>query len=247
VRLLTLVWLVLFVGGCGGGGGDGSPGSSAEGAYAGTLTGSLSSNFQSLVLENGEFWSLYGVQTATFFAVAGFVEGSGTSSNGRFTSSNTKDFGFIPALAVTTNATYNAGAHTINGTLSGPGVVGFSGGPVPGSLYNYNSAASLSTIIGAWSTNTLTGEVVAINIAGNGSFTALSNLGCGFSGVITPRASGKNVFNVSLTFGPAPCALPGEAASGIAVSYPLSTGQTQLLVTVVNSQRTIGTAAAGVR
>ena len=85
---------------CGGGGSDSpapSAGPTAEGVYGGTLTGSTSSAFQLLVLENGEFWAMYGTQTASAFGVAGFIQGSGTSNNGSYTSSNTKDFGVNPA------------------------------------------------------------------------------------------------------------------------------------------------------
>lgn len=237
--------------GCGGGGGDsGTPlaSSSAEGVYGGTLTGSTSSAFQLLILENGDFWSMYGTQSSTIFGVAGFVQGSGSSSNGSFTSSNTKDFGFSPAVAASTSATYNATAKTISGTLSaGARTVTFSGGPIAGSLYDYNAAASLTTVSGSWTTTSLTGETVALNIASTGAFTATSSLGCSFSGTVAPRASGKNVFNVSLTFGAAPCALAGQTATGIAVAYPLSSGRTQLLVSVVDSTRTYGTAAFGTR
>jgi hypothetical protein len=235
---------------CGGGGGDSNPaaGSTAEGVYGGTLTGSSSSAFQLLVLENGEFWAMYGTQTSTVFGVAGFIQGSGTSNNGSFTSANTKDFGLVPAVAGSTSATYNATAKTITGTVTATGgTVGFSGGPIPGSLYNYDAPASLATVSGAWSTTSLAGETVAINIAGTGSFTAASSLGCNFSGSVAPRSSGKNVFNVSLTFGAAPCALPSQPATGIAVAYPLASGQTQLIVAVTNSGRTVGTAAFGAR
>lgn len=233
---------------CGGGGDSGSSGATAEGVYGGTLTGSTSSAFQLLVLENGEFWAMYGTRTSTFFGVAGFIQGSGTSNNGSFTSSNTKDFGFAPARSGSTSATYDATAKTISGTVtSAGGSVGFSGGPIPGSLYNYNTAATLNTIAGSWSTTTLTGESVSLTIASNGSFTASSGTGCVFSGTVVPRASGKNVFNVALTFGAAPCALAGQAATGIAVAYPLANGQTQLLVAVVDGARTVGTAAFGTR
>jgi hypothetical protein len=235
---------------CGGGGDGGtSTGPSAEGVYGGTLTGSTSNAFQLLVLENGEFWAMYGTQTSNFFAIAGFIQGSGTSNNGSFASSNTKDFGFSPARAGSTSATYNAAAKTIAGTVTatGGGSVSFSGGPVPGSLYNYNSAAALSTVSGSWSTTTLTGESVAITIAASGSFTASSGAGCNFGGTVTPRASGKNVFNVALNFGSAPCALAGQSATGIAVAYPLANGQTQLVVAVVDGTRTAGTAAVGTR
>ncbi len=242
------VTLVGALAACGGGGDSGTTGPTAEGVYGGTLTGSTSTAFQLLVLENGEFWAMYGTRTSTFFGVAGFIQGSGTSNNGSFTSSNTKDFGFVPARAGSTTATYDAAAKTISGSVTASGgSVGFSGGPIPGSLYNYNNPATLSTITGSWTTSTLTGESVAINIASNGSFAASSSAGCNFSGTVTPRASGKNVFNVSLTFGAAPCALAGQPATGIAVAYPLANGQTQLLVAVVDSGRTAGTAAFGTR
>ena len=242
---------VVVLSACGGGGGDSPPaanGPSAEGVYGGTLSGSSSNAFQLLVLENGDFWAMYGTQTSTVFAVAGFIQGSGTSNIGSFTSSNTKDFGFSPAVAGNTSATYNVTAKTISGTvMATAGTVTFNGGPIAGSLYNYNTPASIATVAGAWTTTILTGETANLNIATNGSFTAVSSLGCNFSGTVTPRASGKNVFNVSLTFGATPCALPSQVVTGIAVAYPLASGSTQLVVAVTNSARTAGTAAFGTR
>lgn len=225
-----------------------SPGPSAEGVYSGTMTGSRSTAFEALVLENGDWWSVYGTKTSSIFSVAGFVQGSGTSNNGRFTSSNAKDFGFAPASAGTLNATYDATAKTISGTFSAGTQTGtFSGGPIAGSLYNYNTAAALTTVVGAWSTTSLTGEGVAINVASTGAFTAVSSLGCNFTGTITPRPSGKNVFNVAMAFGAAPCALPGQSATGIALAYPLTSGRTQLLVSAVDGTRSYGAAVFGTR
>lgn len=238
--------------GCGGGGGGSTtpitPGPSAEGVYGGTMTGSRSTAFETLVLENGEFWTAYGTQTATIFSVAGFGQGSGTSNNGSYTSSNAKDFGFTPAVAAALNATYDATAKTISGTYSVGTLTGtFSGGPIAGALYNYNTAAALTTVVGSWSTTSLTGEGVAINVASTGAFTAASSLGCNFKGTITPRDSGKNVFNVAMTFGAAPCALPGQSATGIALAYPLTSGRTQLLVSAVDGTRSYGSAVFGTR
>lgn len=191
---------------------------------------------------------MYGTRTSTLFGVAGFVQGSGGSSNGNFTSSTTKDFGFSPAVAATTNASYNATAKTISGTVSANSqTVAFNGGPIAASLYDYNAAASLTTVSGSWTTTSLTGETIALSIATTGAFTATSSVGCRFSGTVAPRASGKNVFNVSLTFGTAPCALAGQTATGIATAYPVASGRTQLLVSVVDSTRTYGTAAFGTR
>lgn len=235
---------------CGGGGDSGSSNSSAtaEGVYGGTMTGSNSQAFQLLVLENGEFWGMYGAQTTSAFAVAGFVQGSGSSLSGAYASSNTRDFGSTPAQLGVTAATYDASAKTISGSVAfSAGKVSFSGGPIAGTLYDYNTPASLSTVAGAWTLNGLNGESIALTIAAGGTFSATSGLGCKFSGTVSPRASGKNVFNVNLTFGALPCALPNQSASGIAVAYPLASGKTQLLVAVVDSTRTVGTAGFGTR
>ena len=242
MKLLATVLASLTLVACGGGGDDSPPptppvASTPEGVYGGKLTGSTSSDFEALFLENGEFWTLYGLSTPSAFFVSGFVQGSGTSNSGSYTSTNAKDFGFAPAMAGTLSATYNTTAKTIAGTFSTPsGAVTFSGGPIPDSLYVYDKPATLSSVAGAWSTSSLTGESVAINVASNGAFTAAGSSGCRFSGTVTPRPSGKNVFNVALTFGPAPCALPGQTGTGIAITYPLANGQSQLVVVSVITQ-----------
>ena len=241
--------------GCGGGGGDSASTpitptvtASAEGVYGGTLTGSSSSAFQMLVLENGDVWALYGTQSSTVFGVTGFIQGTGTSLNGSFDSTNTKDFGFSPARAGTTSAKYDATAKTVSGTIANSGgSVSFSGGPIAGSLYNYNSPASIATVAGAWSMTGLTNERIALNVAASGAFTASTNFGCNFTGTIAARPSGKNIFNVAITFGAAPCALVGQNATGIAVVYPLANGQNQLVVAAVDGTRTYGAAAFGSR
>lgn len=240
---------------CGGGGGDGgtpiSPttGALAEGVYGGTLSGNTTSTaFELLVLEKGEFWSMYGTQTDSTFGVAGFIQGSGTSVNGSFSSFNSKDFGFAPAVTVTTSATYDATAKTITGTIAaGTSSVAFSGGPIAGSLYNYNTAASLTSIAGVWSTTTIKGEVVTLTVATDGQYTAAGTSGCQFSGTVAPRKSGKNVFDVTITFGAAPCDLPGQSGTGVALVYPITGDKTQLLVAATDSTRTYGSAVFGTR
>ena len=250
---LVAAMTVLLVG-CGGGGSDSrapAPGAgpSAEGVYGGTLTGStVNRDFQMLVLETGEVWALYGAQTSGQFGVAGFIQGSGSSSNGSFTSPDTRDFGFSPAVSGSTKASYDATAKTVAGTVTWPsGAVSFNGGPVAGSLYDYNKPAALSTIAGVWSAASVTGERISLNVGASGAFTANSSLGCNFSGTVTPRPSGKNVFNVALTFGAAPCALAGQGANGIALAYPLANGKTQLLMVAVDGARQYGSAAFATR
>lgn len=223
------------------------PASSAEGVYGGTLTGSTSSHFRALILENGEFWSLYGRDAGSIFYVEGLVQGVGSWNQGSFTSSNVKDFGFYPAIQGTLTSTYQTGAKTISGTVTADGgSVQFSGGPIPGATYNYESAANLSTVSGRWDAMSSAGGSISINVSASGS-VSFAEGGCTGSGSISPRPSGKNVFNVSLTFGAAPCAFPNQTATGVALAYPLSTGQTQFIAGVTTSSRTAGLAVFGIR
>ena len=242
---------VLAITGCGGEGDGGNapfqPGTTAEGVYGGTLTGGTSNAFNLLVLETGEYWALFGTQTASALIVAGFGQGMGASDNGTFTSTNFRDFSVVPAAAGRVDATYNRSTPSISGSVTVAGSsVGFSGGAIAGTLYNYDIPASIATISGTWSLTDLAGETVSLGIASTGAFTATS-AGCVFTGSVTPRPSGKNVFNVALTFGSAPCVLAGQSATGIAVAYPLATGGTQLIVAAVDGARARGAAAVGVR
>lgn len=237
---------------CGGGGGGSSdsasanaPVLSAEGAWEGTLTNSTASNFQLLVLDTGEFWALYGRPVSGFFAVSGFIQGTGSITGGNLNASNAKDFGFSPAVNQTVQATYTSSA--IQGTVNtGTSAASFSGAPLPTTNYTYARAALLSEIQGAWTLQGTDGSTVNVSIGASGAFTATS-AGCAISGTFTPRPSGKNVFNVSLTFGGSPCATPGTSASGVAVTYPTTANNRQLIVLGTNAARTAGVGLFGAR
>jgi len=252
-KLFASILVTGLLAGCGGGGGGSTPVAvtttgTAEGVYSGTSTGGTSPAFTMLVLENGDYWTLYGTRSGSNLSVAGIIQGTGTSNNGSFTSSNAKDFGSVPAISATASATYNATAQTITGTFTAPtATISFSGGPVAGSLFNYATPATLSSLSGVWTTTSTSGETITVTVASVGTFTALGTSGCRFTGTATPRASGKNVFNTSMTFGPAPCGLPNQTASGIAVVYPLTSSQTQVIFAQVDSARAYGSAAFGTR
>jgi len=255
-KISSLCLLVLSgtLAACGGGGASDSespsPGSgpSAEGVYGGTLTNSDASHFQALVLEDDDFWAIYGEDLGSIFYVYGFVRGQGASNNGSFTANSVKDFGFSPAVSGSLTGNYNAGAGTMSGSVAyGSGDhLQFSGGQVAGSLYDYDSPASMSLITGSWSAMSAFSDNVSINVTSGGSLTVVDS-GCTGTGTISPRPSGKNVFNVTVTFGGSPCLLPGQTASGIAIAYPLSTGQTQFIGAITNSARTQGIAVFGIR
>lgn len=219
-----------------------------EGLYAGALQGGLSPAFQLLVLENGDSWSLFGTQTGAVFYVAGFAQGTIAFNSGQLSSASIKDFGFTPALEGSLTGSYDSTSKTLSARLMLPGrTIVASGGASLGSLYDYNQVPALSAVSGSWSVTTGQGEGASLAISPSGAIAANSSTGCRFSGLLAPRSSGKNVFNLSATFGPAPCALPGLMVSGIAVSYTLSNGQRQIVLAAMDASRQFGISAFGVR
>lgn len=234
---------------CGGGGDSGLAVATTQpqGVYSGTLIGSPSSAFQLLVLEDDSYWALYGKSTPSAFLAAGFIQGQGASTSTLFTSSNAKDFGVSPPTTGSISASYVLNT-SISGTItSAAGNVTLSGTPIVSTTYNYNAAADLTAVTGAWSLTALDSSTVNLTIAGNGNIVG-STGGCSFTGKIEPRASGKNVFDTSVTFGAAPCVVPGQTATGVALTSLLAGGVTrQLLLAGVDGGRTTGTALFGTR
>ena len=244
----TLAILLLALEGCGGGGGSAStpPPASAEGAYFGTMSDGR--QHYSLVLENGQIYTLYGnTGSNNVFAVSGFLQGNGNSNNGSFSATDVKDAsanGSVTAGSI--SASYVAGS-SFNGSLTeGTSVVSFTGAPIGGGIYNYNTAANLAGVTGNWSLSSLRGFPTTLTIAAAGTFSGTSS-GCLFSGTIKPRSSGKNILDVSLTYGAAPCILAGASLNGIAISYALPNGQQELAIALIDQARTGTSAFVGVR
>lgn len=248
------VAVAALVAACGGSGNDlATPVATAdrpEGIYGGTLTGGASPDFRMLVLENGELWSFQGTETAPGYTIGRVVQGSLTVSGTTFFASNMREYdGVTLAPSGTAAGSFNKSAGTITGnTVIGGVTVSFSGAPIAGSLYDYDTPASLASFTGAWTLDSLDGDDITLNVTAGGVVTATTVSGCTFSGTAAPRASGKNVFDINVTFGAAPCVLAGQTASGIALAYPIAGGaQTQLLVALQNAARLAGNAAHGVR
>lgn len=245
---------------CGGNGGGGSGGSAdagnnpgggasvvvstaqAEGAWSGT--NSLGNSFDMLLLENGDLYQVYGTPSSTGgFTALGFVQGRYTV-NGSNLEAQFSQYNYVGAkLDGTLSATVAAGT-SITGSAAnaaGTSTVTFSAQPsfTRYPSYHYNQPAAISDISGPWTAGYLLGQsapfVFDIDAAGLLSGT---NLGCSFTGSITPRSSGKNVFDVSVVFGTSPCAVPGDTASGVAISYVIGSGKRQLIAAFQNPART---------
>jgi hypothetical protein len=240
---------LLILSACGGGGGGGSPTPVATSPMQGVFQGTSSNGktIDALVLEDGSFWDIYGIPSGSALAVQGVAAGSSTASNGSFTLSF-NDF-YTPgntAVSGTGSGTYS-GTNLV-GTLTENGVTGTFNLTAPVTTnYNYNVAATIATVAGSWSGSLLDGETATVNISSSGALTGTSSLGCAVTGTVTPRPSGKNVFNVSVTFGASPCALPNQTSTGIGLTYPLGNGTNQLIVGLVTPSQTKATAFFAIR
>jgi hypothetical protein len=228
-------------------GGGSFGGTTAEGVYGGSLSGGSFGSFVLAVLEDGTFWQFYGRGSPAALDVAGFIQGTGSSSASAFQSADGLDFGIVPAVAATVTATYTS-APTITGSVAeGVQSLTFTGTGVEGSTYDYKSGASLAALAGDWNVNSMSGVSTALTIADDGTFTGTDTVGCTLTGSARPRASGKNVFDVRIVIGAAPCPAPATTLAGIALLMPQAGGGTSLLVGAVDSSRSIGFGASGTR
>lgn len=253
------VWLVVgmvVLTACGGGGdsGSGNPpvNASPEGAYGGTISGSpIGANAQNmLVLENNQAWTLYGTLGADGVLYGqGFVQGNGIVSGTNYSSSDARDYSAYNGLVgtpATVAGNFQQGT-SISGTIAySNATVSFSGTTAAvSSLYVYNTPAQTSAVVGAWHFIGEDGYLATATVSADGSFRTTSS-GCTSSGTFKPRASGKNVFDVTVTTGPQ-CLTPNTTFTGIGLNWSVTSGQTQLLVAAVNADRSRGMIAAMTR
>lgn len=242
--LCTLVTSSVLLAACGGGG-SGSNNTSnlanPEGAYEGTT--SSGTDFTALVLDNGISWATYGARIAGTLYVYGVVSGVNGTYNGSTFTTSVKDYFYTgETYSGTLSASYVPGT-SFNGSISytNGNSGSFNAGAVPLSSFNYNTPANLANAAGTWNGVTSSGASGSISITSGGSLSGTIG-GCSLSGQVTPRSSGKNVFDASITFGASPCAYPGVTSSGNAVVYPITGGLTQLVLVGTTPDRSAGTA-----
>lgn len=223
--------------------------SAVQGGYTGKLSDDR--DITMLVLEDDQFYSVYGNLTNGSFAPKGFMHANGKASNGSFTSSDLKDFATDGAAYLgSLSASYAAGANLNGSVAEGSSTITFTSTVIKSSQYNYGNAASTAGINGNWTLTDLQGAAVDLKIGLDGAITAssaASSGSCAFSGTVTPRASGKNVFDLALTFGAAPCRFANQTLKGIAVDYLAASGKRQLLLAATDSARNNGVAYGGLR
>jgi len=221
---------LIFLASCGGGGGGNNSQPPLEGAFTGSMSNS-GVRLTDLVLEDGSFWSTY---TTSSGDIGGFSTGRVTSSTDRTFTMAFTDFpkpGNKPLAGNGSGvytATSAAGSITEEGKTST-----FEVTMIPVKNYVYKTPASTASVVGSWSGALLDGQKGSVDIRADGIFSGSSADDCKFNGKFSPNDK-VNVFTLSVTFGGAPCALPGQTASGIGLTTLGDDGKNNLVVALVN-------------
>lgn len=239
MKLVAAGLLCALVAACGGGGDDDGapapapapvPAPSPEGFWVGRA--STGTEVYLAVLDDGKTWGLY--QSGNY--IIGALAGE-TSYNGSQLSGSGRDFNLI-------SRTISPGTYT--GTFSAKNYVDvrLSNGSTFTGRYDtsYDQPASLAAVAGTFAGTGVTGttlpQAVTINVSSTGQITAPSSQGCGGSGSLLPRASGKNVYDVSITFQGSSCALGNDTTvRGIAIYDSTQRG---LWAVAMNNAKTDG-------
>ena len=224
----------LTVAGCGGGGSDSSL-RAAEGAYQGTI--SLGYTFESIVLENSEFWAVYGMRTAGGLAPYGLVHGTSAPANGVLISTDVKDFVYTGAIDTgRLEASYVPGVSFKGSALLSGQSLSFNTTPTSPAEFDYDQVPNLASFAGKWSGVTIYGQSATIAITETGVMSGTIG-GCAVSGTLSVRERGKNVLASKISLRGASCETPIEG-TGIAVMSKPAGSAAELRVSALNANET---------
>lgn len=235
MKQFTVIGLAVLLTACGGGGDSASstaptPTVTAEGFWEGPASTGVSVALA--VLETGETWGVYTSSGSIVGALYGTTTSSGTTLSG-----SGKDFN-IPSRTV--------GSGTYSGTFvakSSINVATSTGSTFSGTYKAaYEQPASLAAVAGTFVGTGVSGtspvQTVSVTISPSGSITVPGTLGCSAAGTATPRASGKNIFDVTVTFTGTTCALGNGASTTGITYYDVTTGR--ILVMAMNAAKSDG-------
>jgi hypothetical protein len=216
--------LLVTLAACGGGGGSdqGSghpnpPPAGATSVLAGGWSGSGApgESVQLFVIADGTAWTF--AMNASNAPLDMFV-GALALSNGQLSSTGMRAFDYDTRTAVgaVASGTYVVGSQMAFTITPDGATVGMpiAVNAVPATDYDPARPAALADIAGAWGGAFTSDETGVVAISPTGiiqNFT--TSTGCSGLGSVAPRAN-ENVFDVSLTLGPAPCAAPDATATG---------------------------------
>lgn len=193
--------------------------SGVEGLWSGMTTDLVS--VQGVVLENGETWSM---MTSSGGALLGFSQGTVQTSGADVVTGTGRYLNVVDESSPTNRTaepvTYS-GKYSVRDSMqvtAGNGVK-YSG------TYSvlYEQPATVSELLGVFSGTGVGNQVrkplTSLSISTGGLVSITSYPGCSIRGTATPRASGRNVFDLPLTFVGAACPVGDGAVIQSVVLY----------------------------
>ena len=243
-KTLIIASMALALAACGGDGDDPPQPHPKLFPAGGLYRGKTSANqdITALVLDDGTYYIAYEAAPLS----SGVLQGTMEAAHGSFTSSDGKDFSvaFREIFEVSLHGNYATGAH-LNGTIR-YAATGQSATFTSTYDRDYERTPSIATVAGTYEGQALTRgavESTAMSISTTGVINGMGASGCRFTGVVRPRSRG-NVYDITVTYGPSPCARPGQHLRGIA--YHRSDDRT-LFATAMNADRTESLLFEGLR
>jgi hypothetical protein len=253
--VLSSLLFTLLLAACSSGGGDSAaqvvPVCTAEGLWTGTMAGRT---VNGAVLDNRTYWFLYSAVGAPTI-MAGTLQGDCSTSNGTFTSSNGLDFSndfqekfpvtvtgpYVIPLTLDGTVTYSGGGQltftsTFNSENSVTPVISNVDDTYSGSVFGFPHTITISNLgVVTVTTPPNTGYTTGVSVDVSGI-----ELGCDFTGTLTPRSQGGNMYDIELTPDPSnivtfphcnPATLTG-------VAFFDATDNKRIYVLALNSTRT---------
>ncbi|WP_422845466.1 hypothetical protein [Acidovorax sp. M2(2025)] len=215
----TIAWggllAALVLSACGGGSDDPAPPPApkppatvvqgVEGLWNGATTDSL--DVFGVVLENGETWSLLSDKTG---AAVGLSQGSVQTTGADAVSGSARYLNFVDEAHITdrksTPVSYS-GKYVVRDSVQVTAANGVKFAGSYGVLYEQPAVVSElpGTYAGTGFGNQVREPLVSLSISDAGLVSVPSYPGCSVRGTVVPRASGRNVFDLPLTFSGATC------------------------------------------
>lgn len=227
-------------------GGGGNTAGTAEGAYIGFFPQSAE-GIVGVALDDGQYWLFYSTNLNSPADVAGLVQGSYSSSNGNFTSSNGMDY-YIAGQKIAPimiSASYMP-KQTLQGTITYTDASGGSDSFALAYDKVYDSTPSLSKIAGTYdgsATVLINGqsELTTVTINASGAITGTGESGCSFGGTATPYKG--NAYRFTITFNGGVCLYGTSSFDGIGILNTINldgTLHTTLYSGALNASRNQG-------
>lgn len=218
---------------CGGRGDNPGPASSLAGLYEGSGGSNRASEF--LILDEGRYYLVYGLNSTSAAPVGGVIVGDGSASGNTFASSNAHDFNLqSPTLltgTLSSTVAPKASASTALVRSDGTGAT-FTG--------NFNGASDASASLVALA-GTYGGEITGLSgidasvltVDAFGILAGATSGSCSYFGLALPHRRG-NVYDISLTFRTG-CANVGSTLRG----HAFLSGKVLFAVTVSDDLGTV--------